>query len=567
MSPRVRTVWAALSVAMVAAGGPVVYTVERGGARAGVAVGGSSAVWLLLQRSRHDVGAVLLMRAAALGVVTGLVAGPFVAVWIVAGHLLAEWGLRCRPVLWGEAPARPVFALVGPAVVGMWWATLSSAEGRIALSLLVCFVLVGWAARRDVDIQGWIASVGRRVSRVVVLAGLGALSAIAVLGPWAVGRVARLDPLSGDFGWRERGDHRVRWGQLWAPEPTRSVSRGARLRGVAASLLLVAGIAGVFVALRDRWSTRVDVPAAFEGDAWYVQHFRDMNFGLDPDGAFDPLAALRIRDMASPTVNIIDGQRVTWRPPECACRRLRVWMYGGSTTFGSGQRDAHTISSELARIAHENGVVVDVENRGVVGDTHWEEAQRLAWDLEREPAPDLILFYDGVNEVAAIDWYRSDLEPPAFVAASIWNQAHWGLDPPPDGAPTASPPGPAVDRGSSVDEIGRTIAERYESARSYSAALAESAGTEVVYAWQPSTADREIIPGEYEDGGREFARRRSEATTAALAPDVIDLTGVFDGVDRPIFYDNVHTNEEGARIVAEALHDRIGPLLQELARD
>ena len=69
----------------------------------------------------------------------------------------------------------------------------------------------------------------------------------------------------------------------------------------------------------------------------------------------------RFLDVSSKYINIRNGIRTSWSPPACSCRRIKVWIYGGSTTWGIDQRDDHTIPSELARAAFENGLTVDVE--------------------------------------------------------------------------------------------------------------------------------------------------------------------------------------------------------------
>jgi hypothetical protein len=51
------------------------------------------------------------------------------------------------------------------------------------------------------------------------------------------------------------------------------------------------------------------------------------------------------------------------------------------------------------------------------------------------------------------------------------------------------------------------------------------------------------------------------AITDRLPPDVVDLSAVFDGSEDDIYIDEVHTNELGARIVAEALWAELGPEL------
>jgi lysophospholipase L1-like esterase len=42
---------------------------------------------------------------------------------------------------------------------------------------------------------------------------------------------------------------------------------------------------------------------------------------------------------------------------------------------------------------------------------------------------------------------------------------------------------------------------------------------------------------------------------------VIDLSEALDGTAEPLMYDFVHTNELGARIVAEAIYKRVKPQL------
>jgi hypothetical protein len=42
-----------------------------------------------------------------------------------------------------------------------------------------------------------------------------------------------------------------------------------------------------------------------------------------------------------------------------------------------------------------------------------------------------------------------------------------------------------------------------------------------------------------------------------LHEDVIDLTDALDDEPSPVFYDATHTNERGARVVAEAIYGHI----------
>lgn len=292
------------------------------------------------------------------------------------------------------------------------------------------------------------------------------------------------------------------------------------------------------------------------------------------DVAFDPLSPRRIRDVGTRHVNVVGGRRVTWSPPSChPCRRLRVWMYGGSTTFGLGQRDEHTIPSELARVAWDGGYALDVDNRGVPGDAHWEEVQRLAWDLANEAPPDLVVFYDGVNEMRSLEFVtEGPARPVSFVKENFWTQylAATGeegtaiaesvvgrrpLGTPPGAHRVPQPGAPELDaRG-----WGDLAAQRYEKSRSTSEALADAYGVPVAYFWQPGLEHRADIPGEPSMSGGGFSAKRSAAASEALDPEVVDLSRSFDGIEEPIFYDSNHTNELGARIIAEALFEHLEP--------
>ena len=67
--------------------------------------------------------------------------------------------------------------------------------------------------------------------------------------------------------------------------------------------------------------------------------------------------------------------------------------------FGVGQRDEHTIPSEVARLAEDDGVALEVHNYGLPGWVAWQEVQYLERLLARGERYDLAVFYDGFNEL------------------------------------------------------------------------------------------------------------------------------------------------------------------------
>ena len=75
-----------------------------------------------------------------------------------------------------------------------------------------------------------------------------------------------------------------------------------------------------------------------------------------------------------------------------------IWFFGGSTGFGEGQRDEHTISSEVARLAEADGIPVRVVNYGQRGWVNWQEMLLYEQLLAGHPPPTEAVFYDGLND-------------------------------------------------------------------------------------------------------------------------------------------------------------------------
>ena len=66
--------------------------------------------------------------------------------------------------------------------------------------------------------------------------------------------------------------------------------------------------------------------------------------------------------------------------------------------WGSGARDDFTIPSYVARDLHDRGLPVEVTNFGESGYVSKQELIGLIGELEKGNVPDLVVFYDGVND-------------------------------------------------------------------------------------------------------------------------------------------------------------------------
>ncbi|CAB5039910.1 unannotated protein [freshwater metagenome] len=96
----------------------------------------------------------------------------------------------------------------------------------------------------------------------------------------------------------------------------------------------------------------------------------------------------------------------------------------------------------------------------------------------------------------------------------------------------------------------------------------------VLIFWQPdirakqpqSAADTETLAAVKVTGDSvKIWTQTSDVVRAGLgALGVTDLSGVFDGQTEPIYWDTVHTNELGSKIVAERMLKELQPTLQDL---
>jgi hypothetical protein len=78
---------------------------------------------------------------------------------------------------------------------------------------------------------------------------------------------------------------------------------------------------------------------------------------------------------------------------------MQVWTFGGSTMFGAGVPDWATIPSYLSRELNSAGLgCVVVTNFGVEAYVTNQEVQLLAEQLKAGRHPDVVVFYDGVND-------------------------------------------------------------------------------------------------------------------------------------------------------------------------
>ena len=183
----------------------------------------------------------------------------------------------------------------------------------------------------------------------------------------------------------------------------RAVRDGWLILGI--TLLLFLGLEVVYRA--EGWlAGRFRTPATakplphyhpYADSAWFPAYLREK-------GAlkfqWEPFVYTRGRPQRGEYLNIDSaGQRVV--PKSGTGVPLRVFAFGGSTTWGFYDRDRATWPAVVARRLAAAGYAADVVDFGQLGYVSVQELLALVLELRRGNVPDAVVFWDGVNDISA----------------------------------------------------------------------------------------------------------------------------------------------------------------------
>jgi lysophospholipase L1-like esterase len=356
-----------------------------------------------------------------------------------------------------------------------------------------------------------------------------------------------------------------------------------------AIVLMEAGFR-LFFSIKDHFATetvpdRRVIEAGYGGEAWPVQHYREIQALQD---RWEPYVYFRQKPFTGQTITIDpEGLRRTWMPPSSADRSGKVFkllMLGGSSLWGYGARDDRTIPSLVARELYDRGYRVELRNLAEIGYVSTQEVVALVRDIQAGYRPDLVIFYDGVNDTTS-----ALLEGEAGVTTNEQNRrAEFNILQSPSrlgtslimrlvrdsatyrfaqvlgrrlgGAMRTEGRLPSV---KGVDGLAPEVVRRYRANIALVEKLGREFGFEPLFYWQPVVFDKgELTPYEAEEALKfEWARGFFHEVHGAIR-DSTDLRGdarfhdlsrLFSGTPELIFIDYCHTTESGNQRVADAI--------------
>jgi hypothetical protein len=473
----------------------------------------------------------------------------------------------------------------------------------VAAVILTTAAALSPAAARVIEgVLGFISHwVGRVLSAVI----LTLVFVIAFVPVGLISRLVRRDPLNAGVA-HPGTDWLERWGWRDRRLPDRSYASeqdllGGRRAGrviwtvglVAALLLADVAIGTVLTDPPSDAST--PPPAPGEGEASAIPALEGLDYvpGLFSEqytaesGRFDPYLGWRLLDYDGQYMDIRNGERVS-RTTTAPGDPTVVWFFGGSGMYGFGQRDDHTIASELVALGEEEGIPIEAHNFGTPAYVNWQAVSLFARLVTEREAPDLAVFYDGYNDLS-LQFVDGPVREPSHVLAKV-NQERLAA-PDPVETPTTfddvrsfwadhsaavnlyrrirdrvdgdepevrltDAEASAVPADVDADAIESATAGLLRRGRDLASAIGESYGIDVQYWFQPTLFSKGPVEGEEQLIGRAANRSPQwvpviESLRQDLPPEVVDLADALDGQTDPLFWDVVHTNETGARLIAE----------------
>ena len=265
--------------------------------------------------------------------------------------------------------------------------------------------------------------------------------------------------------------------------------------------------------------------------------------------------------------------------PACATKpKTNIWVFGGSTVYGTHLPDAETLPSYLSSELNTPSTCVEVTNLGVEGYVTNQDLLLLIELLKAGHRPNIVIFYDGFN-----DAYLGTVPPGDSSSHLGFNRMKRRVE--------GSIPG-RFDflKQTSAWQLAALLASKFNRSHSNSGSheqrppqtkgtldnyqanirvakmLADALGFKVYAFWQPSLVygKKPLVPyeekllksvsglasGSYGELNPIYAEAEERAQKSG---SFIFLGNIFDQVQEPLYLDSVHLNPKGNKLAAQAI--------------
>lgn len=333
---------------------------------------------------------------------------------------------------------------------------------------------------------------------------------------------------------------------------------------------------------------------AYAGEPWASEFWKEQtSMWKKARYKYVPFVIWGAREWHGKYLNTDDTEMGTWRRtvqamstgcPRTAVRN--VWVFGGSTVYGTSDPDSGTIPSYLSEeLNRDPRSCIEVTNLGAEAYVTNQEVILLIEQLKAGRRPDVGIFCDGINEalvggfspgIPSAHWeveeIRSRFENTivsrlSFLKrSSLWTLAELLL---PRVGRRATP----TLSDSEVAARAQAVLDNYEENLRLVRVLAAAYGFKAYFFWQPELAYGNKPTGSFErdlknagdpDEGGQLLQRITKAVykeaehRSEASESFIFLGHVLDGVSQPLYSDGMHLAPRGNKIIAQTIAQEIG---------
>ena len=367
-------------------------------------------------------------------------------------------------------------------------------------------------------------------------------------------------------------------------------------------LLVINVLAGMATRAVNHFHKAPRLEQAYNNAPWAVTYFKILR---KHQVRWFPYSYWKSVPVSSQYMNVdARGDRETWNSPHSKGRPpFRIFMFGGSTMWGTGVRDDATLASIVARRLTDAGQEVEVTNYGQIGYVSTQEVMLLFQLLREGRRPDLVVFYDGINDAYAAYQNRiaglsqneytrvqefnllsSARRTKLYLTAAQSILMHSNIarlgrlfDLKPDSESETGPRGVAYLAQSDGFEEPAVLQQQVITLYLFNKRAVEALGREFgfrsVFYWQPVTYTKnELAPYEQSQlgdvGRRDFMMGVYRLMAGVpKAQGVRDLSDIFRNHKELIFIDTWHPNEAGNQIIAQRMADDIAHDIDQITHD
>jgi lysophospholipase L1-like esterase len=273
-------------------------------------------------------------------------------------------------------------------------------------------------------------------------------------------------------------------------------------------------------------------------------------------------------------INIENSLRKTANP--CSTQdSVKIFVFGGSTVWGSGARDSYTIPSFISKKMCKRGVNAKVTNFGVRGYGSTKDMISLMLELRKGNVPDKVIFYGGFNEIYPVfqngfvgsTWnmqnriFEFNLKDKINLKGYILHSDTVELLSKTDGLVKAIiPKKPLYQDEERIEALSDEIISVYFNNVKIIKALEKEYGFKAYFFWQPVIYLNKPLTDKEKLQARLDIKLLAEPTYKKIPKqnselNFYDISDVFKEVNEDIYIDFVHLSEHGNELVAERITD------------